>query len=48
MYYSIIVIKFISNELIIKSKNYKLHTHIYYNYSIEVMRKKKKNLGEKL
>ena len=23
-----------------KNKNYKLHTYIYYNYSIEVMKKK--------
>ena len=25
-----------------KSKNYKLHKYIYYNYSIEVIKKKKK------
>ena len=35
----------ISNKFIIKSKNYKLYTYIYYNYSIEGMRKKK-NLEE--
>ena len=42
MYYSIIVIDFIGNEFIIKSNNYKLHTYIHYNYSIEVMRNNNK------
>ena len=44
-HYKLIVI---SNKFIIKSKNYKLCTYIYYNYSIEGMSKKKKknNLEE--
>ena len=29
---------------IIKNNNYKLHTHIRYNYSIKVMRNKKINI----
>ena len=39
-HYKLIVI---SNKFIIKSKNYKLCTYIYYNYPIEGMSKKKKN-----
>ena len=35
---------FVSNELIIRRNNYKLHTHIHYNYSVHVMRNIKKNL----
>ena len=29
-----------------KSNNYKLHTHINYNFSLEVLLKKKKKLEE--
>ena len=28
---------FVSNEFIIKSNNYKLHTYIYYNYFVQLM-----------
>jgi len=29
-----------------KKQHYKLHTHIHYNYSIEVIRKREKTLEE--
>ena len=33
--------------LVMKKQHYKLHTHIHYNYSIEVIKKIiKKNFGE--
>ena len=32
-----LLLNFISNEFIIRSNNYKLHTYIHFNYSIQVM-----------
>ena len=32
--------------LVMKKQHYKLHTHIHYNYSIEVIRGKKKTTLE--
>ena len=32
-----LLLNFVSNEFIIRSNNYKLHTYIHFNYSIQVM-----------